>query len=317
MKKFLLKTVLFLFVAFVLAFCLDHLICRGLLGMEDYRFQDYRAMLDGGMDNAVLIMGNSRGKSHFDTYLIDSICNTSSFCIGIGGYPINVQVSKYNIYRAHNTKPKLIIQNVDYATVLEKDNVIHQHQSEQFFPLIYDRQGRRELKGLGYGFLELYVPLFRFYGYQQVIKNGLLEGLGLKHYVSRPAYKGHRPEDGEWNGSELARMEKQSVELLPEAMNTFEDYLKKCRADSIDVVLVYSPMYFGAMEKLEGLEEARDYFQRVALRYDCVYLDYLDNCPICKDTSNFCVSVHMNPKATKEFTTLFCDDLKRLSLIPD
>ena len=67
MKRFLLKFLGFAVLVLVLAFGLDRLICRGLLMMDDYRFQDYSAMLKGGMDNDILIMGNSRGKSHFDT----------------------------------------------------------------------------------------------------------------------------------------------------------------------------------------------------------------------------------------------------------
>ena len=73
MKKFLLKFLGFAVLVLVLAFGLDRLICRGLLKMDDYRFQDYSAMLKGSMDNDILIMGNSRGKSHFDTSVIDSL----------------------------------------------------------------------------------------------------------------------------------------------------------------------------------------------------------------------------------------------------
>ena len=117
MRKFLLKTLGFAALVLVLAFGLDLLICRGLLKMDDYRFQDYSAMIHGGMDNDILIMGNSRGKSHFDTRVIDSLSHKSSFNLGIGGYPINAQLLKYQLYREHNRKPELIIQNIDYMTV--------------------------------------------------------------------------------------------------------------------------------------------------------------------------------------------------------
>ena len=48
---------------------------------------------------------------------------------------------------------------------------------------------------------------------------------------------------------------------------------------------------------------------RIAERYGFAYLNYLD-CPICNDTSSFCVSVHMNPEATKQFTQIFVKDLE-------
>ena len=312
MKRFLTKILLFGAVLLLLATGLDYVLCRGLLKMEDYRFQDYSAMLDGGMEHDILIMGNSRGKSHFDTALIDSLTGRSSFCIGIGGYPFNVQLAKYRLYQAHNRKPALIIQNVDHGTFVMRRDVRHQHQSEQFFPLVYDRVGRKELKKMGYGLLELDVPLYRFLGYQQVIKNGLLEVLHVKHYVSFPAYKGFRAERGKWDGSVLAQMEASPVVLDGQAKSLFEEFLDQCVADSIRVVLVYSPLYVGAQEKMTDLDKAKGYFQEQADRRGFVYLDYTE-CDICRDTSNFCVSVHMNPAATKEFTGMLCRDLDSLA----
>ena len=309
MKQFLIRVVVFFTIVLVIAWALDWMICQGLLKMEDYRFQDYSAMLKGGMEHEVLIMGNSRGKSHYDTYLIDSLGNTSSFCIGCGGYPLSVQLVKYDLYREHNKKPAIIIQELDYATLRRVDDVRHQHQSEQFFPLIYDRGMRKRLKDIGYGFGELCIPLYRMYGYQQVIKNGLLEFSGLKHYVSRPAYKGHRPEEGDWDGTGLKEMESSVVSVSEEGKELLEEYLTRCRTDSIQVVLVYSPMYVGAKEKLIGLDQVLTAFKETAERYGFAYLNYLD-CPICNDTSNFCVSVHMNPEATKQFTQQFMNDLK-------
>ena len=311
MRRFLNKAILFSIIILILSIALDRMICRGLLSMEDYRFQDYAAMLDGGMNNEVLILGNSRGKSHFDPFIIDSICQTNSYCIGIGGYPINVQRAKYNLYKEHNDKPRILVLNVDHMTLSLFNDVRHQHQSEQFFPLVYDSVMRKELKNLGYGFAELNIPLYRMLGYQQVIKNGLLEALHLKHYVSRPAYKGHRPEEGVWNGSELDNMAVHDVEIPDEARVFFESFLEECHKDSVNVVLVNSPMYEGAKEKLLGLDAIQRYFKEVASRFGYHYLDYTDD-EICRDTSNFCVSVHMNPEATKAFSKEFSEELSRI-----
>lgn len=308
MKKFLLRVLAFAFFVFLLAACLDWLICRGLLRMEDYRFQDYRAMLDGGMDNDIVIMGNSRGKSHFDTFVIDSMSHKNSFNIGIGGYPINVHLMKYQLYLEHNRKPGVIIQNIDHMTLGVCYDLRHQHESEQFFPLVYDKEMRKQLRGAGYGFLELNIPLYRFFGYQQIIKNGLLEALHLKHYEPRPSYKGFLPENGRWNGSELKRMEPTPVTLSEEAKAMLESFLSRCDADSVQVVLVNSPLYAEAQAKLIGYDDARTYFKEVAERFGCLYLDYTDT-PVCRDTNNFCVSVHLNSRAARQFSETLLDDL--------
>ena len=314
MKKFLLKSLAFAILVFVLALGLDRLICRGLLKMDDYRFQDYRAMLEGGMDNDILILGNSRGKSHFDTRVIDSLSQKHSFNIGIGGYPINAQLLKYQLYREHNRKPELIIQNVDYATIRVMSDIRSQHESEQFFPLVYDKVMRKQLRENGYGFGELNLPLYRLFGYQQVVKNGLLEALSIKHYSSRPSFKGFLAEKGRWNGTELERMKPEQVNLPEEGRTLFENYLAQCRADTIQVVLVNSPMYAGAQKKLIGYGDAMAYFEKVAEEYGCLYLDYTDS-PVCYDTGNFVVSVHLNDRAAREFTETLMEDLKSLNII--
>jgi hypothetical protein len=265
------------------------------------------------VDNDILIMGNSRGKSHFDTHVIDSLTHKQSFNLGIGGYPINAQLLKYQLYREHNRKPELIIQNTDYMTIRVMSDIRNQHESEQFFPLVYDKAMRDQLRKNGYGFLELNMPLYRFFGYQQVIKNGLMEALHIKHY-SRPSYKGFLPEKGQWNGSELARMKPENVVLSEEGRALFEDYLAQCRADSIQVVLVNSPLYAGAQEKLLGYDDARAYFEQVAEKFGCLYLDYTDT-PVCQDTSNFVVSVHLNARAAREFTETLLEDLKSRNII--
>lgn len=314
MQKFLLKILAFALLVFVLALGLDRLICRGLLKMDDYRFQDYRAMLEGGMENDILIMGNSRGKSHYDTRVIDSLSQKHSYNIGIGGYPINAQLLKYHLYREHNRKPGLIIQNVDYSTIRVMPDIRNQHESEQFFPLVYDKAMRKLLRENGYGFGELNIPLYRLFGYQQVIKNGLLEALHIKHYSSRPSYKGFLAEKGHWDGTELERMKPERVNLSEEGRALFENYLAQCRADSIQVVLVNSPMYAEAQKKLIGYGDAKTYFEKVAEEYGCLYLDYTDS-PVCFDTGNFVVSVHLNARSARVFTEMLVDDLKSLNII--
>ena len=309
MKKFLIKGVIFAVVLFLLAAVLDYVLCKGLLRMEDSRFQDYAAMLEGGMDHDILIMGNSGAKAHFNTGLIDSLCHASSFNIGMGMYPINVELMKYRLYQEHNQKPKILIINVDGGTFWSISDVRHQHQSEQFFPLVYDSLMRKELKGVGYTFRELWIPLYRFWGYQMDIKKGLLEALHLKHYVSMPGYKGFRAEEGPWDGTNFEKMEPGPVDFDPHSRSLFEDFLAQCHADSVQVVIVFSPMYEQAKNVMLGLDEFKAWLGSFEEKYGFPFLDYMDCLPLSMDTGNFVNASHMNPTATEAFTKVFCRDL--------
>lgn len=309
MKRFVIKAIVFFIVLLGLAWGLDYMISKGLLEMEDYRFMSWNEMQKGDINADIVIMGNSRGFSHFEPWTIDSICNTSSYCLGLGGYSITVQDLKYHYYCLYNKKPKYIIQQIDYYT-LRNDSAPHQHESEQYLPMIYDSRIHDEFLRVGYTHLDVYCPLYRYFGYQMVIKNGLLEFLGLKHYVRNPSRRGHHYEEGEWDGSELAKMDTIHAQFNPKGKAYFERYMRECAEDGVKVILVNSPTYIGANNKTTGLDEVNAYFDSIASVYNTVYWNYNEGYEMCNDTTNFCVSVHMNPQATHQFSIDFANDLK-------
>lgn len=307
MKRFLTKAIILASTIYTLAWGLDYTISCGLLQMEDYRFISWRDMLEDDINADVIILGNSRGLSHFEPWTIDSICETSTYCLGLGGYPINVQLLKYNCFRLYD-KPRYIIHQVDYMTI-KVLKAPHQHQSEQFLPLIYDKTMRNELLRVGYNWKDVHIPLYRYWGYQQVIKNGLLEAIGLKHYVSDPSRMGHHYERGIWDGTELARMDTIVAEMDTAAICLFEDYMQRCQEEGIRVILVNSPTYIGATNKTKGLDKVNAYFDSIASAYNTVYWNYNENYNLCNDTANFCVSVHMNLESTHKFSVDFAERL--------
>lgn len=309
MKRFIIKTIAFFTILLGLAWGLDYIISKGLLEMEDYRFMSWSEMQKGDINADIVIMGNSRGFSHFEPWTIDSICNTTSYCLGLGGYSITVQDLKYHYYRLYNKKPKYIIQQVDYYT-LRNDSAPHQHESEQYLPMIYDSRIHDEFLRVGYTNLDIYCPLYRYWGYQMVIKNGLLEFLGVKHYVRDPSRRGHHYEKGEWDGSELARMDTIHAQFNLKGKAYFEQYMRERAEEGIKVILVNSPTYIGANNKTTGLDKVNTYFDSIASVYNTVYWNYNEGYEMCSDMANFCVSVHMNPQATHQFSIDFANDLK-------
>ena len=314
MRRFLTKIAVFFLVVFGLARGLDYAISKGLLQMEDYRFMSWHDMMKGDINADVIIMGNSRGFSHFEPWTIDSVCGTNTYCLGIGGYSITVETLKYYFYRLHNRKPKCIIQQVDYYTI-RNDYALHQHESEQFLPLFYDEKMHKQLMRVGYKPLDVYCPLYRYFGYQMIIKKGLLEFSGLKHYVNDPSFKGHHYETGKWNGENLAGMDTMIATLSPIAQKHFEEYMRICQEEGIKVVLVNSPIYIGATKKTKGLEDVDAYFDSIAKKYNSIYLNYYKNYYLCNDTTNFCVSLHLNPHGTHLFSIDFAHDFDSLGLL--
>ena len=87
MKRFLIKTTIFLAIIYALAWGLDYTISRGLYEMEDYRFISWSEMQKGDINADIVIIGNSRGFSHFEPWNIDSIIGKKTYCLSIGASP--------------------------------------------------------------------------------------------------------------------------------------------------------------------------------------------------------------------------------------
>jgi len=310
-KKFFLKSFLFVIILLGCSYGLDFAISNGLSNMQDYRFQSWNDVIQSEVNADIIVNGNSRGLSHFNVEILEEVLNCNAYNLSIGGHPFNIQNMKYNFYLEHNKPPSVIIQNVDFLTI-NSAQVIG-HEREQVFPYIFDSFLQTHLHDFGFSKMELYLPLIRYFGYQMVIKNGLLQFLKLRNYNSHPSYKGFYPEKGQWNPTELNRLEDITFETDTAAAKLFEQYLTDCKKNEIKVILVNSPVYYRAMNKVSNRDSMTDYFQDISTKNGHIYLDYTKD-DICLDSTNFSVSVHLNEKGAAKFTRKLANDLDSLGI---
>ncbi len=311
MKQFLLKTTIFVVVQLFLAYALDYAISDGLLKMEDLRFMSWADCKNGNASSDLVIMGNSRALSHFEPNTIDSICHLKAYNLGCGGYAVNVELMKYRLYAEHNPLPRIIVYEVGFG-MMQIWKAPHHHQSEQFLPLVWDKKMRWEMRRVGFSIPEVYLPLYRYWGYRDVIKDGLTEFLGITHHRFHPTDRGLYYEEGDWDGTELRKLKSISGEMNDEAKYLFENFMNECESKGIKVILVKSPMYIEATRKTTLLKEESDYFKGIASKHGFVFLNYADNYPLCNDTCNFVAAVHMNKFGTHKFSVDFADTLRML-----
>lgn len=308
MQKFIIKVIGIFTLLVIFSFSIDYAISSGLRKMEDYRFQTWTDIESSKINADILIMGNSRAFSHYSPLIIDSVLHTNSYNLGIGGHPLNIQLLRYNMYLEHNILPKVIIQNVDFFT-LQMSKI--GHQREQVFPYIKDTVLRNNLTNLGFSWAEIYLPLYRYFGYQMVIKNGIFEYFHIHHYNNQPSNKGYRPETSNWDPITLNKLESIESTPNPEAVTLFENFLSDCNHKNIKVVLVYTPLYYKAREKLLNKDKLSLLFRGLSKKYSVPYLDY-SNDTICKDSTYFSIAIHLNKKGAEIFSTQLANDLKSI-----
>lgn len=313
MKRFIIKIAIFAVAAYLIALGLDMMISHGLANSAGHPHQAWREIRSGDYASDIVIMGTSRALEHYDSAVIDSITGLSSYNLGMGAYSVNVQLMKYKYYCQYNHLPKYLIYDADYLS-LSIMSVPHQHQSEQFLPLFYDRAIRNDLMDVGYSWIDAYIPMARYWGYQTQSKRGLQEFLNLKHYCEFPSYKGHTPDPDEWDLSRLHFSDSIPSNVDEEAKKLFLDFVHECRESGVQMIFVTSPVYYRYAEMSPDWNKYIAWYDSIAQTNDIPYLNYMDN-PICRDSTCFNAGVHLTPNGTIIWSDMLSNDLINMQII--
>ena len=232
---------------------------------------------------------------------------------------MNMHLLKYDYYLQYNPKPKLIVYQVDLATI-HRHPIKRGSNSEQFLPLFYESYWRERFVDLGYNQWDLYCPLYRYFGYHTAIRQGIMEGIGLKHFILNKVYKGFKG----WNEDMVFSNVQVEIEQINKAnrysknkedFEVFETFIQQCTTNDIEIVLVYSPMYEQVEKQLIDRELFEIYMHEVADKYNVVYLDYTKDLEFCSNKSYFSSPGHLNLLGAEVFTTKLAHDIDSLELL--
>lgn len=305
MRRFVIKTGITALVVLLISIGLDVLITRNLHHSNARMFQTYNEIYFGNGDYDAIIMGSSRGQVQYSPAILDSILGVDSYNISVDGRCIDAEIFIYNAYRQHKPKPKLIIQNIDWGSLLGSN----MYEREQYLPYLYlDDLYEQTRESEQFSWADRYLPLVRYAGYTEVIK----EGLCLKNKLLRPAQnKGYIARDDEWDGSTFNSISSISFDCKPEVVEMFDKYLSQCKGEGIRVALVYAPIYIGVTEKMDSVQSMFDFYRLYADKYGFPILNYTYD-SLCYDTNYFYNATHLNKAGAELFSAKLACDLKDL-----
>ena len=305
MRRFVIKTLLTLLVLVVFACGLDFIITRNLQHSKTRMFRSYNDLYSERFHCDAVVMGSSRGQVQYDTYILDSILGVDSYNLGVDGRCIDAEIIIYNAYRKHNPKPNLIIQNVDVTSLNESNR----YEREQYLPYLRKDDLFCQTKtSEGFSWADYYLPLVRYAGYTELIK----EGLGLKSKLACfEMYKGYCGHDKAWDGDAFRSVSSVPFEVNPGVAEMFDQYLAQCAEEGIRVVMVFAPIYIGVTKKMDSVQFMFDCYQSYADRYGFPVLNYTFD-SLSYDTANFYNATHLNRKGAELFTRKLAIDLKGL-----
>ena len=301
MKRFLLRTLLFLALATTVMTVLDLVLSAQLRERQAGPFSTWTDIFHSRITADLVVMGTSRAWVQYSPAILDSVLHTHSYNLGHDGSAFNRQYSRYLIYRKHNTKPRIIIQNIDFTTL----NYTSGYDQYQYFPYFRDPDIRHMVIPYEqFTLADRTLPFYRYanFGTQRLFSN---KHVSIKGYCSR---------ERDWNVAPLERGVWTDYSADPRTLKMFEQFLAQASAEGIQVIFVHAPIFAGLTAQQQGLDTMWDIYRRLATQYHIPILNY-QNDTICSDTTCFHNRTHLNRKGAELFSRQLANDLKKGHLV--
>ena len=312
MKKFLKKTLLLFSSVLIIAILADLWISKTLARSESYAMGDakvWQDILNGEIDDDLLIYGSSRAWRHFDTNVIEKETGMQAYNFGVDGLAFDIQHLRHQLNLKYNKSPKIIIYSVDINTLGGANGL---YNDEQFFPYFYSDPlfNQYTKKYVNFSFMDYNIPLMRYSGEKKALTYFVKEMINWPQKKMR--IKGFAPHVGEWNTDyKKAREKRESYfkEIDKNNVKRFDGFLKEARANNISVILMYSPEHVLGQNLIENREDIVKVFDSLATKNKIPFFDYSMGA-MNENKDYFYNSLHLNAKGVSTFNNLYIADLK-------
>jgi hypothetical protein len=315
MKSFIKHISIFVLPIILFAYPLDLLISNNLKKSHDYygELEVWNAIYKGNINSKNLIYGSSRAWVGINPQILADTLQTSVYNLGIDGHNFWLQYLRHLEYLENNKLPKQIILAVDFGS-LQKRKTLYLY--EQFLPyMLWNKNITKYTKSyIGFNYFDYYVPLKRYIGKPNVLKNAFYLGLSNNKdsFYRTLGYKGI---EKKWtNEFEIAKntISSYKVSIDTESVALFDTFLLECKKNNINVVIVYTPEFIEAQKFIKNREEILDIYKLHAKKHDVPFLDYSKN-SLNYDKQYFYNATHLNKTGANLFSEILANDLKKLN----
>lgn len=244
MKKFILTLMYFCLPVIILSLPIDNLLSNKLKKSNNFSQGENLVWNDiyrGEIDDEIFIYGSSRAWLHIDPRLLEEKLGRTAYNFGVDGGHFFMQNLRNKELLTYNPKPKFIIYSLDVFTLQKKPGL---HNNRQFLPymLMNNTLYNNLSTYAGYSYLDYYLPLIRYAGKDDVIKNALK--FSFSSDTSKLArVKGYKGRDLVWNDDLRNAKKKMNVfkiQLDSSLVEKFNLFLDECKDNDIEVIFVYT-----------------------------------------------------------------------------
>ncbi len=315
MKKFLIRTLIFLIPVILLAYPIDLFISYGLKHstLSDGELEVWNDIYNGDLNSECLIYGSSRAWVHIDPIIIEKETGVSTYNLGMDAHNFYLQLLRHKESLKHNPKPKTIICGLDMGTLEKRHDL---YNKTQFLPFMLWNKPMIEAISTYEGFNEAdyFVPLLRYVGDFAAIKSG------VKYYIepdTRFRIKGYHASDKVWSNdldNAKKQMDSYTISLDTMSVKLFTDFIQDCKKSNINVIFVYTPEYIEGKDFVTNRNDIMSMYNNMSEKYNVPFLDY-SNDSICYQKKYFYNTMHMNYEGSEVFTKELAKDLIKYNLL--
>lgn len=310
MKAFLIKLGLVILLFYSLLFVLQSIVDYRLQNTTDTTYADWNLLFKGKINAPMVFLGNSRTEAHFDTEIITKNTHIPCYNLGVAGASITIGLLRWKSYLAHNTAPKIVVQNVDLFAMTSKPLP----SKEQFLPFYNEPEISQQLEVLDKTVnLETWVQMSKYRGYEFEVA----KGLGFPFKCKKRKIRGYNSHNAQWN-SDFENFKKalngKKIKFPKKEFDvefaSLQKIITDCHNINAKLILIWAPQYYELSALQEPtLTEIKTRMKKLALQNkNIVFWDFSQQ-PFNQDKRYFYNSFHLNNKGVAAFCRQFSDSL--------
>jgi hypothetical protein len=315
MKKFIIKSIIFIIILYLLAFSLEKIIFFGLKRINLGEFGVQNRIYNGDVNSDIIISGSSRAYVHFNPEIINKITGYSTFNMGMDASGFEFQIPKLKFYLDYNKAPKILIQEVSMDSLNSTSDKIY--KPYLYLPYLNNKNLFSGLLKIDKKFVfNKFIPLLNLCYFNSDFQKEMLKSLFFKQSKAEVLPNGYAPRNLKWKkeGDKiLLKREKNnsSYKITDKCIKLFQDEIKICKENNIKLILVLPPQYYEIYETQSNREKILTYYKKVSYENNLLFLDY-SHIEILKNKKYFYNIQHLNAKGADIFSEIFAKDLDKI-----
>ena len=269
--------------------------------------QEWNQIKEGKTKAELAVFGSSRAFIQINPKILEEETKLNSYNFGLNGSKFKMQFYRFNIYLKHNSKPKIVVWNLDTFSFSHIDEVFQPNQYVPFMLWNSDLyKALDEYKSTNVW--DFILPLYRYRDqvyWKDQISRSKKEKLGKDGLFRKEGFMSY---DRKWDVN-WTKMKKKNSDFDFNDYPLLEELIKRCKKENIKLVFTIAPEFYKGQDYMLNRDEVINRYKTTLQKYNLPLLDYSED-TISYQQKYFYNTTHMNNKGADVFTKKLSQDLQ-------